>query len=587
MSGQFSQTFLRDADELLQILRRSSDKAETARALHSIKSGAAFLGWDNLENTAHALEDRMAAGAVDWNEAVERLSALLEQHRRDVLNAGEGPAPRPPARAIRFSALERRVLEESRQRGERFYRLVCKVDQAAVLPYPRAYLVSSRLETATTLVKTEPPMDKPEFNFSQPVFWLTTDRSEDEIYRAANVDLVSVVELRGLDYTDALSREELPAGTAVSPGAADNEGSLLVERSRYTELWEVAEELAWTMDHQGEHSERSSGELIKDLQSSLENLAYSPLEPMLSDIADGVARIAGRRGLEAVFQWETASGGLDSASLDVLSEILQQLIRNSLRHGIESPDERVKSGKNPQARLLLRMERSGKYYRFRFEDDGRGIDEKAVLEQAERDGLTAPQNAAPDSLLDILCHPGFSSADTADTDGGRGFGLEMVRHLLTREFESELELENRPGEGTVFSWSFPEKHLRRPYLVFVAEGRSWALPMDAVYRRGLMDPGKINASGQAYAMADGLVPMVSPLGLLAPGTIKEYMVEIRHRGRRAVLPVDELLSEEPWSMQDLTASDPASPWCRALKDRRGNIPILSPAVVYAAGSVRT
>lgn len=594
MSQQFSETFIRDAEELLTALHlmaentpaenSSADSSEIARALHSLKSGASFLGWEDLETEAHNLESLMAdtgAGEIDWSEAAVKLSTLLDGHR---------PSPAAPAdspvKAVRFSALEKRVLAESRQRGERLYRLTCVVDSAELLPYPRAYLVSSRLETTTTLVKTVPPMNEPDANFFRPVFWLTTDSSEDEIYKAADVDLVSVAELTALDIAKALSMEELPVGSPVLENKGTQD-SLIVDRGRYNSLRQIASELAWRLDHKPDFSVSS---LITEMQRSLENLAYHPLEPLLEDIAEGVTRIAGRRGIEAALHWETASGGLDAPSLDVLSEILRQMARNSLRHGVESPEERVRAGKNPQATLFLRMERSGTSYRFRFEDDGRGIDKQKVIERALREGLFSSENPAPEhpeeltdaQLLNILCLPGFSSAETADTDGGRGLGLEMVRQLLVREFGSELELENKPGQGTAFQWSFPEKHLRQPYLVFVVDKRSWALPLESVYRRGVMEPEKMNAAGQAYTVENGLVPLVSPKGLLPPGTLKPYILEIRHRGRRAVLPVDDLLSEEPWGVDDLVPAEPATPWCRALKDRRDNIPILSPAVVYAA-----
>ena len=234
------------------------------------------------------------------------------------------------------------------------------------------------------------------------------------------------------------------------------------------------------------------------------------------------------------------------------------------------------------------MERIGKAYRFRYEDDGQGIDEDAVRERARIQGISqssADREAEGEvDLLSILCAPGFTTADDADRDGGRGLGLEMIRHLLAREFGSVLEMDNRPGAGLSLSWTLPEKHMQRPYLVFVSDGRSWAIPADSIRRRGVFDPAKVNASGQAYDVGGGLVPMVGPEGLRAPGTAMPYMLEINHRGRRAALLVDDLVSEEPWGADQLVPADPATRWCRSLKSASDSIPILSPAVVYAADS---
>jgi hypothetical protein len=158
----------------------------------------------------------------------------------------------------------------------------------------------------------------------------------------------------------------------------------------------------------------------------------------------------------------------------------------------------------------------------------------------------------------------------------------MVRHMLKSEYGSELELDNNPGRGFLIRWTLPKKHLRKPYLVFLSDGRKWAIPADSVKRRGVMEPSRIHASGQGYSLGGGLIPMVGPLGLRPPGTLMKYYLEIHHRGRRAALLVDDLVTEEPWGPDDLVPSDPAGPWCRSLRDSRDGIPILSPALVYAA-----
>ncbi len=583
MASEFTQTFLKDVDLLLVSMREDSgtDTIELARALHSLKSGSSFLGWENLESYAHAFEDLLKEGKVgdvDWNTAADGIEDLLAPHRIEAVSLkGKG---REEQEAIEFSELEKRVLEDSRLRGERFYRLTCSVDPSEPLPYPRAYLISSRLETGMTLVKSNPSMVNREANFSRPVFWFTTDVPESEIYKVAEVDLVKVLELSRIEYADALATGKVSIGTG-SRTPTEDDPTLVVDRSRFTEVNEIAEELTWRLEkNPGSREANLAAELLR----SLEGLAYRPLEPMLTEISEAVVRLSARRGLECRFEWNVASGGLDASTLETLVEILRQLVRNSLRHGIEAPGDRQLMGKDRLGTITFSMERSGKAYRFVFEDDGRGIDEDSVRERAKIDGLIGHKDSER-NLLDILCAPGFTTADEADRDGGRGLGLEMIRHLLVREFESELELENHPGRGLSISWNLPEKHMQRPYLVFVSDGQSWAIPADSVRRRGVMDTGKISASGQAYDIGGGLIPIVGPEGLRPPGTNMPYILEINHRGRRAALFVEDLLSEEPWGADQLLPSDPATRWCRSLKSAEEGIPILSPAIVYARDSL--
>jgi chemotaxis protein histidine kinase CheA len=576
MASEFSETFLRDADESLSSLRMGVGRDDAARALHSLKSGSAFLGWDDLENAAHDLEDAIAESyeAVNWTEAANILERLIAPRRA----AGNPKAPGRAhiGRAVLFNDFEKRVLEEARSRREAFYRLICSIDPSEPLPYPRAYLLASRLETNMTLVKSDPPMNSEDADFSRPIFWFATDLPESEIFAAANVDLVSVEELKRLEFSDVLDGDDV-----VQPfsDAADSDATLIVDRTRYTEAMQIAEELSWRLDR---FPGKPEANLSTELHRTLEALAYKALDPMLSEIRRAVGRLAERRGLQARFEWSVASGGLDATTHEALTEMLKQLVRNSLRHGIETPQERTSAGKDSTGVLRLSIERLGTSYRFEFEDDGRGIDEDAVFERAAKENLIVGENDA--NLLNILCTPGFSTSEAADLDGGRGLGLEMIRHMAMSEFGSGLELDNRPGRGLSLRWTMPEKHVRRPYLLFLSDGRTWAIPADAVRQRGVMDRSKINASGQGYRISGGLVPLVGPLGLLAPGTAKSYFLEIHHRGRRAALLVDDLVSEEPWGPDELIASDPASPWCRSLKDARDGIPILSPALVYAAES---
>ncbi len=580
MALEFTESFLRDTDELLGILRSSDNHLDYARALHSLKSGASFLGWEDLEKYAHRLEDKLSSpdgNQIDWIKAAGKLENTIKRYKNRPVSA---ELIKTSSRAVQFSGLERRVLDESQQRGEHFYRLSCRIDPSEPLPYPRAYLLSSRLETGMTLVKAHPSMDDTEADFSQLSFWFTTDKPESEIFAAANVDLVSDVNLVQLNYDDILSRAEIPlSGRADSSRQGD--ATLIVDRSCYTETMQIAEELAWRLERNPGTPEAA---LSAELQKSLESLAFQPMEPMLIEIGEAVTRLAERRDLKARFEWTALSGGLDVSTQEILGEILRQLVRNSLRHGIEPPESRRLSGKSETGVLRFHVEPSGSSYRFLFEDDGKGIDEEAVMERAEREGLlrATPEKPRP-GLLDILCTPGFSTINEADYDGGRGMGLEMTRNMLQREFGSELELENNPGAGLSLSWSLPEKHLRRPYLVFSADGKSWAIPAGSVHRRGVMDPSRINASGQGYSIGGGVIPLVGPMGLRPPGTVMPYFLEIHHRSRRAALLVDDLISEEPWGPEELVPADPAGPWCRSLKDRKEGIPILSPALVYAAG----
>ena len=571
MKREFVDTFLGDVSELLNTMRTldavspgSPTFDAIARALHSLKSGAAFLGWEKLETEAHRLEDHLGSseGArFNWFDAADSLGRIIHAHRE--IGQRDEVRRRSAGRVVRFSELERSLLIESQRRGEQFYRLTCKIDASEPLPFSRAYLLSSRIETEMTLVKTEPPMDDPEIVFERFTCWFTTDASEAAVYGITNIDLIEVMELVQIDCDDILSRPEAPVPTQKVPKG--EELPIQVDSARYADLIAAAEELAWRLDRQPGTPE---SQLSVDIQRLIEELAFRPLAPVLENFAGAAERLARRRGITARLVWSAASGGLDAPTLETVVEILKQLIRNSIRHGIESADERRSCGKDETGLISLIIERSGRRYRFEYRDDGRGIDKEGLPEGTD--------------WIELLCRPGYSNLGEADVDGGRGLGLDMIRRLVRREFGSELELESSRGAGFTVRWWIPERHLRRPYLVFLADGRKWALPEACVYRRGAAAASLVDAAGQGYRLAGRVLPILGPEGPRAPGPISPYFLEVRHRGRRAVLFVDDLLSDEPWGGDDWRRADPIGEWGRALVDAQSGIPLLSPAVVYAA-----
>ena len=171
-----------------------------------------------------------------------------------------------------------------------------------------------------------------------------------------------------------------------------------------------------------------------------------------------------------------------------------------------------------------------------------------------------PLSVMAKNCLIFCVHRDFPLSRNRIWTAAGGLGLEMVRRITDSEFGSDLEIENRPGRGLTVRWSLPEKHMRRPYLLFVSDGGTWAIPAYSVRRRGVIDPARVAASGQAYDIGGGLIPIIGSHGTcVRPETVMPYFLEIHHRGRRAALLVDDLVSEEPWNSEELVPADPVGP----------------------------
>ena len=159
--------------------------------------------------------------------------------------------------------------------------------------------------------------------------------------------------------------------------------------------------------------------------------------------------------------------GLDVSMLDetarrLLTDTLIQFARNSVTHGIELPEERIRAGKVPIASITLtvQVDPAAGTFAFTFRDDGRGLDpsaikahavERGVISAADAQALSAPQ------AIGLIFRPGFSTAGETTADGGRGFGMNIVKENIVDRLGGKINLRSEPQRFTEFVVAIPLK----------------------------------------------------------------------------------------------------------------------------------
>jgi two-component system chemotaxis sensor kinase CheA len=139
----------------------------------------------------------------------------------------------------------------------------------------------------------------------------------------------------------------------------------------------------------------------------------------------------------------------------VMKEVLMQLIRNSVVHGIESPEERLAQGKNETGVVRLSIKTDGKVIQVKLLDDGRGLDFKKISAKAINLNMIKAEEANNRNLLlNAIFAPGFSTAETEGVHAGRGIGLNLVKDRV-RDAKGTIKLQTESGKGTVFSILLP------------------------------------------------------------------------------------------------------------------------------------
>jgi two-component system chemotaxis sensor kinase CheA len=152
---------------------------------------------------------------------------------------------------------------------------------------------------------------------------------------------------------------------------------------------------------------------------------------------------------------EIDSLALEQGPRRIIKEVLLQLVRNSVYHGIEAPSERRSAGKNEEGRIKLSIiVRDGNIH-IKLQDDGQGLNFEHIREKAEKlQILEKGEDADKNALLRVIFAPGFSTAESSGLHAGRGVGLNLVRDRI-KDVKGNIKLHTVPGKGTVFTISIP------------------------------------------------------------------------------------------------------------------------------------
>jgi two-component system chemotaxis sensor kinase CheA len=240
---------------------------------------------------------------------------------------------------------------------------------------------------------------------------------------------------------------------------------------------------------------------------------------------------------------------LDRALLDRVTEALVHLLRNAVSHGIETPEERAAAGKPPRGTIRLTARQESGQAVITVEDDGRGVDVDRVVRRAlELDLLGAPPAEPPSDaeLLELICHPGFSSAASVDEAAGRGVGLDAVRRLV-HEMGGRLDLRSLPGHGCTFILRLPLTLAILPaFVVQTGDGETYALPMASIDATMEIFPEHVEWNGPQPGVMHNLdwLPLYDLGALLgcgsAPLTRRRVAALVTVEGEQVAIVVGEL-----------------------------------------------
>jgi len=201
---------------------------------------------------------------------------------------------------------------------------------------------------------------------------------------------------------------------------------------------------------------------------------------------------------------------IDKVVVEKMLDPLLHLVRNSVSHGIETPEERMAKGKSAEGHISLNAFTSGDSIVIELQDDGCGIDKARVLKKAIELGLIAPQEKLSDAeILDIICSQGFSTREEADMNSGRGVGMAVVKKTI-QELGGVLELDTESGMGTKFTIYLPLTLAILDALILTSGGQKYAMPQPMVSEVLMIETDSITQieNNELIPYRKGVLPVI-------------------------------------------------------------------------------
>ena len=590
------------------------------RAAHSIKGGAGTFGFTILQETTHLMEnllDEARRGEMQLNTDIINLFLETKDIMQEQLDAYKS-SQEPDAASFEYicNALRQLALEA---KGETAAVAVSPAKLSVVEPAPAAApAADDRLRVVLSGLK-ESEVNLLEEELSNLATLSNVVKGKDTL--AANLDggiskddviavLCFVIEPEQIDFetvTDAPAAEtaevaEVAAAPAVPavasaapalkavPGesAAPNRGerekpaarssestSIRVAVEKVDQLINLVGELVITQSMLAQRSNEldpvNHGDLItsmgqlqrnaRDLQESVMSIRMMPMEYVFSRFPRLVRDLAGKLNKQIELTLMGSSTELDKSLIERIIDPLTHLVRNSLDHGIELPENRVAAGKSPVGNLILSAEHQGGNICIEVTDDGAGLNRERILAKAMSQGMAVSENMTDEEVGMLIFAPGFSTAEQVTDVSGRGVGMDVVKRNI-QEMGGHVEIKSKQGSGTTI-------RILLPLTLAILDGMSvkvadevFILPLNAVMES--LQPREEDlhplAGGERVLEVRGeYLPLVELWKVFDVDGAKTeatqgIVVILQSAGRRYALLVDQLIGQHQVVVKNLESN---------------------------------
>lgn len=565
------------------------------RGLHTLKGSGAMFGFDGLASFTHHCESAFervrkgeAAATSDLVSVVlaakDHMRSLLETPDADHQSTGQALltrlqaaveaallAPSAPVESNRETVWDIRfglpanafvngvnplgLLGELRELGQ----ATVKADLSAIPPLPDLDPTQCYLRWEVQLKTCQPR------SAIEDVFIFVMDEMDLQITQIGEEEPAeNTVEAARPDEDEAGAVVRVAGGQARQRGGEsvrvpaerldelmDRVGELVIAQSRLRQIANAGEDLG--LRTVAEDIERLSSEL-RDTMMVLRMVPVGTLFGRFRRLVHDLAQETGK-SIELVTDGEATE--VDKTVIERLADPLVHLVRNAIDHGLETPEQRIAAGKSPHGRIALTAHQAGGEVIIAIKDDGRGVDLERVRARAEAQGLIEPDASLSDAeVMQLIFHPGFSTAQQITSLSGRGVGMDVVKRTV-EALRGAIDITSRPGEGSQISLRIPlTLAIIDGLLVRVGQGR-YVIPLSAVEEcLELSLDEDLRSRGRSFiSLRDKLVPFLRLRELFSTGTqpeLHQKVVVVSTGAERVGLVVDQIIGDHQTVIKSLS-----------------------------------
>jgi two-component system chemotaxis sensor kinase CheA len=587
------------------------------RSAHTLKGSSGMMGFKDLQNLSHAMEDifdglrkggQVSSDLIDvLLECIDALTRRLENIQNgtdeqievkpfvkklhkfsketqdtDLSREETLPEEKSPEEidSVSLCEKEKKQIEKALKAGNKCFLVAVKFSDDCSFRSLRANMVLQNLADKGKVVKTTPKIEDDateEIGSELKIVFITKFSKKESEECAKSVCEVDQVQVEAFDIdspkrkeatqkvkTENKTKSTIDARTAQTVRVHFEQLDKLMNLTGELVINKIAL-LQTTSDIKNDGLRRLTGNidrLTADLQDLAMEIRMVPVSQIFDRFPRLVRDLARKKGKKINLIVEGREIEVDRTVLDEIGQPLIHIIRNSIDHGIESPDERKNCGKDPTGTLRLIAKRRGEQVIIEVSDDGAGIDPEKVKKSAIKKGFISEDEAeqmSSEQLTNLIFLPGMSTSKTITETSGRGVGMDVVK-TKTAALGGSVNMETHVGRGTKISLSLPPTLAIVTSLLVKDSNQIFAIPTSGISEIVRVNREQVKSLGEfsAIVVRGHVLPLLNMcdlLGLERTDEPEHFEVLVMHGNNdngKVALVIDSVVGQQEVMIKPMT-----------------------------------